>query len=290
MIDNKTATSMPRLSRATVRRIKLTALTIGAYTVGIVLALPFLWMVVGSLMPKASDLFVFPPKLQAPHFVNYLAAIDYMNLGRLVGNTLILVVANMALNITASVLVAYGFARFKGRGRSICFALLMSTMMLPWVVTMVPAYMLFSRFNMIGTYMPLILPAIGGTAFHIFMMRQYIKGIPYDLDEAARIDGCNSLGILVKIHLPNCVPILATMLIFSFNGVWGDYVGPSIYIMKEDMYTLSLGLQKFKTSNYTAPPWHELMAGCVMFGLPMVVIFLAAQQAFVRGIVTSGIK
>lgn len=277
------------------RKVKKRAVTVTvaavAFFIGFVTAVPFIWMLICSFFGSADELFLFPPQFpDRLHFENYAAAINYMNLWNLLKNTMILVVCNMTLTIASSISVAYGFARFRGYGRNICFALLMSTMMLPWVVTMVPAYILFSRLHMIGTFLPLILPSIGGSAFYIFMMRQYFMGIPYDLDEAAKLDGCTAFGILVRVHLPNCWPILATMLIFSFNGTWGDYVGPSIYLLKEEMFTLSLGLQRFKTSNYTAPPWHRLMAGCVMFSLPMIVIFACAQKAFVRGIVTSGLK
>lgn len=271
--------------------IKKTVCIVVGFAVGITIALPFVWMLFCSFYGEAGDLFQSPPRLpDRLHFENYALAAEKMQLYVLLGNTLKIVICNMVLVLISSILVGYGFARFQAYGKNICFTILLSTMMLPWVITMVPAYMLFSDFNMIGTHLPLILPAIGGNAFYVFILRQYFRGMPVELDDAAKIDGCNSFQTLVIIHLPNCLPVLMTVVIFSFNAAWGDYVGPSIYILKEEMYTLSLGLQRLKTSNYTAPPWHLLMAGCVMFSLPMVLIFLFAQKAFIKGVVTSGLK
>jgi multiple sugar transport system permease protein len=259
--------------------------------IGFTLAFPFIWMLICSFYETASDLFQFPPRL--PNFFNFKNFADFIqftNLFKLIGNTMILVLSNMVLSIGASTLVAYGFARFNAKGKNFFFILLLSTMMLPWVVTMVPAYMLFSKVNLVGTYLPLILPSIGGSAFYIFMMRQFFMGIPKELDEAAKIDGCSSFGILWRIHLPNCWPILATMVIFNFNGIWSDYVAPSIYILDQNRFTLALGLQQLKVSNYNAPPWHQLMAGSFIYALPMILVYIFCQKAFVRGVVTTGIK
>ena len=168
--------------------------------------------------------------------------------------------------------------------------ILLSTMMLPWVVTMVPAYVLFAKLGLVGTLWPLILPSIGGSAYNIFLLQQFFRSIPKELDDAAKIDGCNSFQVLTRILLPNCGPIIATMVIFSFIGIWSDYVGPSIYILDQEQYTLALGLQFLKTSNFIAPPWHRLLAGCVLYALPMVIVYICCQKAFVRGAVDSAIK
>lgn len=262
-----------------------------AILIGLIFSIPFFWMIFCSFQETSSDVYSYPPKI--PNFLNfanfkfYLVETEFLNQ---LGNTLLLVVSNMVIGLVASILVAYGFARFRAKGKKIAFTLLLSTMMLPWVVTMVPAYMLFAKFNMIGTFWPLILPSIGGSAFNIFLLRQFFMSLPRDLDEAAKIDGCNSFQVLTKILLPNCGPIIATIVIFSFIGTWSDYVGPSIYILDESHFTLSLGLQFLKSSNFIAPPWHQLLAACVIYALPMVIVYICCQKAFVRGAVGSAIK
>ena len=211
----------------------------------------------------------------------------------MLGNTLIVVFGSMALSIFASILVAYGFARFRARGKKVMFSVMLGTMMLPWIVTLMPSYILFQQLGWTGTFLPLIVPAIGGGAFNIFLLRQYFMGIPKSIDEAGILDGCSRFGVLWRLIIPQCKPILATLVVFSFNGAWSDYVGPSIYLMgAEDKYTLSVGLTILKNQalGQGAIPWHLIMAGCVLFALPMIVVLFAAQDAFVRGIVTTGLK
>ena len=282
---------MTHLTRKQKRIMGSTLRTIFGIILGLVLAMPFIWMIICSFQKTASDIYAYPPKL--PNFLNFNNFAFYLtqtNFLKQLGNTLLLVFSNMIIGITASTLVAYGFARFKAKGKKVAFTLLLSTMMLPWVVTMVPAYMIFAKLGMVGSFWPLILPSIGGSAYNIFLLQQFFMGIPKELDEAAKIDGCNSFQILVHILLPNCAPILATMAIFSFIGTWSDYVAPSIYILDPEHYTLALGLQFLKTSNYIAPPWHQLLAGCVIYALPMVIVYICCQKAFVRGAVGSAIK
>ena len=281
----------PHLTMKQKRKIGSWVSGIAAILIGLVFSIPFFWMIFCSFQETSSDVFSYPPTM--PNFLNfsnftyYLKQTEFMTQ---LGNTLLLVFSNMLIGLTASILVAYGFARFRAKGKKVAFTLLLSTMMLPWVVTMVPAYMLFAKLELIGTFWPLILPSIGGSAFNIFLLRQFFMSIPRDLDEAAKIDGCNSFQVLTRILLPNCGPIIATIVIFSFIGTWSDYVGPSIYILDESHYTLALGLQFLKTSNYIAPPWHQLLAGCVIYALPMVIIYICCQKAFVRGAVGSAIK
>lgn len=267
--------------------------TVVGITIGLVLAMPFFWMIFCAFQESSSDVYSFPPVM--PDFTNFENFIYYLtdpevDFFNQLKNTLILVVTNMVIGISSSILIAYGFARFRAKGKKLCFTILLSTMMLPWVVTMVPAYVLFAKFEMVGTLWPLILPSIGGSAYNIFLLQQFFRSIPQELDDAAKIDGCNSFQILTRILLPNCGPIIATMVIFSFIGIWSDYVGPSIYILDQEQYTLALGLQFLKTSNFIAPPWHRLLAGCVLYALPMVIVYISCQKAFVRGAVDSAIK
>lgn len=208
---------------------------------------------------------------------------------KLLSNTIIMVVASMGLGITSSVLVAYGFARFNAKGKEPLFIILLSTMMIPWVVTLIPAYVEFELLGWIGTRLPLIVPWIGGSAFNIFLLRQFIMMIPKELDEAAKMDGCSSLGILWYILLPQLKPVLATLFVFSFINAWSDYVGPSIYLKNPDLHTLAIGIQAFFSSTGTAN-WAHVMAASVMYSVPMILVLFFAQKAFVRGIVVSGIK
>lgn len=259
--------------------------------IAIAFAFPFIYMLLMSLMPDSNSIFVWPPKLISDrlYISNYLEAFKYINMGRLLLNTLIMTVASMAIGITSSVLVAYGFARFDAKGKNFLFIILLSTMMIPWVVTMLPAYVEYELFGWIGTRLPLIVPWIGGSAFNIFMLRQFMMMIPKELDEAAKIDGCSSFGILWRILLPQLKPVLATLFIFSFINSWSDYVGPSIYLKQPELHTLSIGIQQFFSSTGSAN-WAYVMAASVIFALPMVLVIFVAQKAFVRGIVSSGIK
>ncbi len=269
-------------------------LTVLMAIISLILIIPFLWMIVSSFQPTATSIFQNPPSFpEVWRFENYVEIFEVWDFWGMLGNTLIVVFSSMLLSITSSVFVAYGFARFKARGKKVMFMFMLSTMMLPWIVTLMPSYILFQKIGWTGTFLPLIIPAIGGGAFNIFLVRQYIMGIPKSLDEAAIMDGCNRFQVLTKVLLPQCGPILATLVVFSFNGAWSDYVGPSIYLMGvESKYTLSVGLTilKNQTAGYGVIPWHLIMAGCVVFALPMIIILFVAQDAFVRGVVTTGIK
>lgn len=274
-------------------RVSNIVITVLMAIVSVILIIPFLWMVVSSLQPDASSIFQDPPKFPDPwSFSNYAKIFEVWDFWGMLGNTLFVVFTSMIISISASILVAYGFARFRAKGKKIVFGFMLSTMMLPWIVTLMPSYILFQQLGWTGTFLPLVVPAIGGGAFNIFLLRQYIMGIPKSLDEAAIIDGCNRFQVLTKVLLPQCGPIIATLVVFSFNGSWSDYVGPSIYLMGvESKYTLSVGLTILKNqASYGEIPWHLIMAGCVVFALPMVIILFVAQDAFVRGVVTTGIK
>lgn len=262
-----------------------------ALKIAIFFALPFLYMILMSLMESSASIFEYPPKFfTGAHWENFFNAWKTINMGKLVGNTLIMVVSRMAIGITASILVAYGFSRFKNLYSNFFFTILLSTMMIPWVVTMIPSYALYERLGWIGTRLPLIIPWIGGSSFNIFMLKQFMDDIPMSLDEAAKIDGANSFSILWRILLPQIKPCLATLLVYSFIDAWCDYVGPSIYLQSNpDLYTLSLGMQQFFSSTGSAD-WTLVMAASVLFSIPMVLVLTLAQKAFVKGVVSTGIK
>ena len=261
-----------------------------ALILSLILMLPFFYMVFCSLQPDNLTVIsgeFFPKAFQLR---NYLDAVKEIKMFDLLKNTLVVVVGNLTLVTISTLIIAYGFARFDGVGKNVLFYIVMSTMMLPWVVTLVPSYVIFDRLGWVNTFLPLIIPAIGGSAFYIFMMRQFFMNIPRDLDEAATIGGCNSFMILFRILLPQMKPAIATMLILSFNGVWSDYIGPNLYLQKPALHTLSIGLNYFKSMSGGSMPWHIVMAACTLFSLPMALVMFFAQDAFTRGIVTSGLK
>ena len=258
--------------------------------------LPFLYMVYGSLQSTADTVVTWP--LVAPSFKNignYAEAIRVMDFFNSLKNTLIILFSSTLLQVASSVLVAYGFARFRNKYTEPLFMLLLSTMMLPWIVTMVPSYVIYAELGFISSssslvkMSPLIISAIGGSAYNIYMLRNFMRGIPKSIDEAAEIDGCSSLGILIKILLPNMKPIIATMLIFAVKGGWSAYVGPSIYITDQKLYPLALSIGLFQGNN-SSTELHWPMAGCTLYCLPLLVLLFSAQKVFMRGIVTTSVK
>jgi len=263
-----------------------------ALVIALFFAAPFVYMLLMSLMKDSNAIMQYPPKLYSGAFYwsNYVEAWKAIDFGKKALNTLFLTLAQMAIGITCSLLIAYGFSRFRSKWSNPLFMVLLSTMMIPWVVTMIPAYAEYEKLNWIGTYLPLIIPWIGGSAFNVFMIRQFMEGVPKELDEAAEIDGCNSLQILFHVILPEMKPILATLAVFSFINGWSDYLGPSIYLQtSSDLWNLSLGMEQFFSSTGGAN-WAYVMAASVMFSIPMVLVIAVSQKAFVRGIATTGIK
>jgi multiple sugar transport system permease protein len=268
------------------------------YLVLLVLAIlflfPFFWTISSSF--KAPDeILNFPPTLfpAAPQWVNYVKVFQRAPFALWIWNTIYVVVLATLGTVLSSSLVAYSFARFQYRGRDLLFIITLGTMMLPAQVTLIPQYILWSKLGFVNTLLPLWVPYwFGGGAFNIFLLRQFIMTIPRELDEAAVIDGAGRFNIFWTILLPLCVPALATVVIISFIGNWGDYLTPLIYLNSETQYTLALGLSLFKNYPETGgePLQHLLMAASVLTTLPPIILFFAAQRYFVQGIVLSGLK
>ncbi len=264
--------------------------TVAAILISIFCALPFIYMLLMSVHESKLTVLAYPPQLfVTPHWENFNESFVYINMLPLVKNTLVLMIGSVGIGIPASIMIAYGFARFKCKYNNALFTVLLSTMMIPWVVTMIPGFVLYDILGWIGTPLPLIIPWIGGSAFNIFMLKQFIEGIPKELDEAGKIDGCNSFTILVRIIVPQLGPSLATIFIFAFMNTWSDFLGPSIYLRSSELFTLALGMQGLIPSTGDAE-WHLIMAASVLYSLPLLILLFFCQGAFVRGIVTSGIK
>lgn len=232
----------------------------------------------------------FPPEwLPDPViWLNYPDVFRYAPMHKYLLNTLIIVFPSIAGAVLTSALAAYAFARLRAPGKNVIFMLLLSTMMLPAVVTMIPTYIIFSKLGWVGTFKPLVIPQLAGSAFFIFLLRQFFMTIPRELEDAALIDGCSRLRIFASIIMPLAKPVLATVTIFAFMGSWNEYLGPLIYLGNQDQYTLSLGLQVFV--QYHRAEWGLLMAASTMMVLPVILLFFFAQQHFVQGITLTGIK
>jgi multiple sugar transport system permease protein len=262
--------------------------TYAALIVGsIIFSIPFLWMISTSLKEPA-DLFHYPP-IWIPdpiQWQNYVAVYNMIPLLTFVKNTLIIVAFNLVGQLASSSLAAFGFARLRFAGRDTLFLLVLATMMLPGFVTMIPNFVLFKLFGWLNSNKPLIVPAFFGSAFYIFLLRQFFLSLPRELDEAAELDGCSPLDIYWRIILPLAKPVLATVAVFCFISNWNDFFGPLIYLNSLDKMTLALGLALIRTQFHTVQ--HLMMAASVMSVLPIIVIFFLAQNYFVQGIALTG--
>ncbi len=201
-----------------------------------------------------------------------------------------IVLPNLVGTVVSSAIVAYGFSRFDFKGKRVWFLILLATMMLPSQVTMIPTYLIYRQIGWVNTVLPLVVPAFfGGGAFNIFLVRQFMSGIPKDFDEAARIDGAGPFKIFARVLVPMCRPVMTAVGIFTFMGTWNDFNGPLIYLYDSKKYTLSLGLAFFK-GLYTSK-WNLMMAATVLVMLPVLILFFIAQDYIIDGIaISSGTK
>ncbi len=257
----------------------------------LIMALPFFWLVSSSLKLE-QRVFQFPPQwIPDPvRFENYVEALTYKPFHLYVKNTLIIVLLNEIAILWSASFCAYGFARMQFPGRDFWFAVVMATMMVPYFALMVPIFVIFSRLQWIDTFLPLTVPLFfGGGAFNIFLLRQFLRTIPAELADAARIDGCSEFGIYARIMLPLAKPALTTVAIFTFLGGWNDFIGPLLYLNSPEKFTVSIGLATFRSAMYT-PRWNLMMAASTAMVLPVILVFFLAQRYFVQGIVMSGLK
>ncbi len=265
------------------------------YTLLIFLSLvflfPFYWMILSALKPDYK-IFLWPPEW-LPHpalwsnfrdaFANPLLPFPIF-----FRNTMIIEIGMIAGRLISCVLIAYGFARLEAPGKEPLFAVLLATLMLPDAVTWIPRYILFSRMGWVDTYLPLIVPAWFGEAYAIFLMRQFFMSIPRELEEAAVLDGANTLDIIWRIIVPLSRPVLAVIVILSFRDIWNDLRTPLLYLNQVSKYTVAVGLAYFNGQFDTK--MNLLMAASVVTMLPVVILFFFAQRAFVEGIALTGIK
>jgi multiple sugar transport system permease protein len=283
------AATAPGASLRVGRLARGVAIYLALIALAIVFMIPLFWMMSTSLKARF-EVFAYPPEIIPSNIQwgNFREIFTRVPLGRYMLNTILLVVANIAGQLFAVPLVAYAFARLRFPGRDVIFFIVIATMMVPTQVTLIPLYSLFQRIGMIDTYWPLILPSFFGSPFFIFLMRQYIKTLPRDLDDAARIDGAGTWGILYRIILPLCIPPLTIVMVYQFLWTWNDFLHPLIYIGNTDMYTLQLGLSMFR-GRFTVE-WHLLMAAALVSVVPQLVVYFFAQRRLIGGIASVGLK
>jgi ABC-type glycerol-3-phosphate transport system permease component len=257
--------------------------------VALIIILPLYWMISTALKDEMQT-FALPPTWypSPPVWQNFVSVFQEVPFGRFIINTFILVGLNIAGELFAVTLVAYGFARVRFPGRSLLFLLMLSTLMIPSQVTLVPRFILFSKLGWVNTYLPLTVPAFAGSSFLIFLVRQYMMSIPYDLDEAAYIDGASRLRVFWSIILPLSRPALVLVVVFTFVGVWNDFLQPLIYLNDPQLFTVSLGLSFFQGTRETN--WNLLMAGSLLATIPPLILFFFAQKQLIGGISIEGLK
>lgn len=303
------STGLAHLARAT-RPVERPA-GVGRYFVltllGLIFIFPVFWMFTTSLKPPYADLGrVMPEEVQLE---NYPDAMTYAHgaedpefegawapgaffrtpfFQQLVNTLTVGLLGTVGVVISSS-LAAYAFARLEWPGRDFFFVLTVATMMVPFAVLVVPLYGLFRQLGWIGTLRPLWAPACFGTGFSIFLLRQFFKGIPNDLTDAARIDGCSEFGIYWKIVMPLAKPALAAVALFHFLYVWNDFFAPLVFLTETETFTLALGLHQFQGA-HGGTPWTLMMTAATLMTLPILIIFFLTQRVFVRGVTMSGLK
>lgn len=224
------------------------------------------------------------------HFDNYARVFTSSeNFLLWISNTLFLIVTNTVLCTVSTSMVAYGFAKFRCKASNALFMVLLATMMIPWAVTMVPSYLLWARLGLTDSFYPLILPSVGGSAYYVFMFRQNMRGIPNEIMEAAEMDGANSLTRLFRIVLPNCIPVIVTMVLFTAMGIWGDYLGPLIYLRRPEKFNISLGINMLRSQTTQGKQdTPMLLAASVLMAIPSMIMYYTGTKIFAKGISLQG--
>lgn len=271
------------------RMIIFVLLVIGA----LIMFAPFAFLISSSLKEEL-QVFQFPIRwIPDPvRWMNYAEALTQKPFTLYFTNTMFIAVLNQVAVLATSALVGYGLARIEFPGRDLWFGIALATMMLPYYVTMVPQFILFSRLGWMDTYAPLTVPIFfGGGAFNVFLFRQFFRTIPEDFSDAARIDGCSEFGIFWRIFVPLSSAVFITVAIFTFMASWNDFIGPLLYINSPQKFTVALGLATYRSMmGVGRTRWDLLMAASVAMTMPIVILFFVLQRYFIKGVVMSGIK
>ncbi|MHB0875330.1 MAG: carbohydrate ABC transporter permease, partial [Anaerolineae bacterium] len=258
--------------------------------VGFVLLVPLIYMFSTTLKRPGTELALPPQWIPDPvWWQNYPETFAMRPFFMYLKNTVIIVIGATSGTLVTASMAGYVFARLRFPGRSVWFGITMMTMMLPWIVTMIPTFVLFRSIGWVNTLYPLFVPAwFGGGPFNIFLFRQFFMTLPYELDEAARIDGAGYFRVYWQVLAPLSQPVFATVAIFSFIGHWNEFMGPLIYLNSRNLFTLSIGLQTFRSEFEVH--WANIMVASTLMTLPCLLIFFFFQRYFLRGVVMSGIS
>jgi len=280
------------MKTGTVVRHTLTHLFIIA--LGLVMIYPILWMIVSSFKPNTmifSDPGLIPKAVTLENYVSGWQGYAGTSFGRFFANSLFMCVVAIVGNLVSCTLAAYAFARLKFAGKGFWFAVMMMTLMLPGHVTLVPRYILFNTFGWVGTYLPILTPKFLATdAFFVFLLVQFIRSLPKELDEAATIDGCGKFGVFRHIVLPNATPALVTTALFTFLWTWDDFMSPLLYLTRPETYSVSRALRTFVGDAGAVSNWGGALAMATLSMIPPFILFFSLQKYFVQGIATTGIK
>lgn len=276
------------LTRRSKTLVQHTILHIVLILAGFTFLVPLLWIASTSLK-TAGQVFIIPVQWipTQPKWVNFVEVFTILPLTSFIRNTAIVTILGTLGTVFSSLLVGFSLARLRWPGRNFVFMLLVSTMMLPFIVTLIPTFILFKYLGWLDTLYPLFVPSWFGHAFYIFLMRQFMIGIPTELEEAARVEGAGSLRILIQIITPLCGPAIATVAIFAFLAHYNDFMGPLIYLSTNEKFTLPLGILWYQ-GRY-GQQWQLVMAVSMVALIPVVVLFFVAQRYFVRGIALTGL-
>ncbi len=276
--------------RTTHTLLRMTGVHLVLVATGFLFLLPLMWMVSTSLKSLTQQV-AWPPEWIPHPFVwrNYPEAATFLPLVRYSLNSLTITVLFVVGTLLSCPLIAYAFARIRFPGRDLLFVVLIATIMLPGVVRLIPTYLMYRELGFLNTYLPMVLPAFFGSPLFIFLLRQYFRTFPEELADAARMDGASEIGILYRIFMPMSGPALAVITIFAVQSQWNDFMDPLIYLNKEEMRTLALGLYYFRAYQDTTN-WGQMMAAATMMTTPILILFALFQRYFIQGIALTGMK
>ena len=276
-----------RLQEQVASHLKVAAIYAILLLGAVLVFFPFAWTISTSLKTEQQTLAYPPNWVPDPvQWENYPDALTARPFGRYYVNTTIITTLSVIGQVLSSAVVAYGFARFRFPGRGFIFLVLLSTLMIPFHMLIIPRFILFRYLGWLDTFLPLIVPNFFGGAFSIFLLRQYFLTIPLDLDEAAKMDGASAFQIFMRIILPLARPALGAVAVFEFVSTWNDFLGPLIYLSSDRNYTVSIGLAAFRNDYFTA--WHLFMAASAVAMLAPLIVFFLAQRYFISGVALTG--
>lgn len=291
-MENASSASPRALAGGPLKRLNKALIYVIVTFLAAVILVPFFWMVSTALQADG-DIFAWPPQWipSPPQWHNFVEAWTAMPFNRYLFNTIFIVVLGIIAELASATVVAYGFARFRFPGSGLIFLVLLATMMLPFHVTLIPTFLIWQKFGLVGQFDPLVLRAwTAWGPFYIFLLRQFFMTLPRELDDAAEMDGSNFFQTFVYIMLPQVKPALLAVAIFAFRGYWNDFLGPLIYLSDMKLYTLNVGMYFFMGGVNEAPQWNYLMAMSTLVALPVILLFFMAQRYFIEGITFTGIK